>query len=277
MATNPEQMQRRAQAWDETVVPAWSCHVNAALVDLMRAVDLGSAPTALVAEARTGDLVERLFEILPERARLMAVDPASEMLDRARDRLSRFSRRIFYSSQSITRLSYADGVFHTVLCANGLLTRGDLLLAGNELLRVLRPEGTLGLAVPLAGTFACFQDMMRESLIRLEMRDLEGSLEDYLAAQLTPDGLRDAADSLELEIVAERTVTFSLAFATAEDFFFSPFVEDLYLPRWLALGDDPDQREPLFFDIVRSLNTYFQGLSLTTPVTVGCFLARRRR
>ena len=275
MPTSPERMTRRAMVYDQRVVPHWASHVDGVTLELLSGVDLGMSPTLLIAECRTGHLVQRLSNTLPEGARLMVVDPSSEMLDLARKRLADAKQKVFYSTQQMTKLSYADGVFHAVLCNNGLVTKGDLQLAGKELLRVLKPDGLIGLTVPLNTTFSCFPDLLREALLKLEMRDVEHSLDAYVDALLTNEQIDKSFLELGLDIIGRETIEFELEFENAEDFLFSPFVEGVFLPRWLAVCNDPDQREPLFFDIVRSINKYFKGLTFPTKVALVCVLAKR--
>ncbi len=274
MGSSAEQMMRRAMLFEQRVVPTWSAPVDAAILELMDDAALGAAPSILVAEGRTGHMAHSLLPRLSERTRLMVVDPSSEMLDLTRKKLREARGNIFYSSQSMTRLSYADGVFHVVLCSNGLLTRGDLKLAGKELIRVMRDDGYLGIGIPLRGTFDVFEDMFREATHRLEMRDAERTLDAYIKALLTPDELMNTFEDLDLDVLGHRLVEFDVHFENAEDFLFSPFVEGLFLPRWLAVCNDGNQREALFFDIVRSINTYFQGLSFPAHVRVGCVVAK---
>lgn len=264
-----------AVSYDEHVVPQWSVRVASTLLGLVRSLELSDSTTALVAECRTGYLLKGLTDSLPTSARLMAVDPSSEMLDRARDRLRSDPRRIFYSSQSKNELSYANGVFHLVLCDSGLLTRSDLQLSGKELLRVLRPGGHLAVAFPLRNTFQAFTDFFREALYHLEMRDVEPALDNYLRALMTEDDIPSVLEKLELELVDHRVVQFDIPFDSGEQFLFSPFVEELFLPRWLTICQEDDQREPLFFEVVQGINTFFRGLSFHEPVSVACVLARR--
>ncbi len=274
MGSSAEQMMRRAMLFEQRVVPTWSTPVDSAILELLGDASLGAARTVLVAEGRTGHMAQALLSRLTERARLMVVDPSSEMLDLTRKKLRESRENIFYSSQSMTRLSYADGVFHVVLCSNGLLTRGDLKLGGKELIRVMRDDGYLGVGVPLRGTFDVFEDMFREATHRLEMRDAERTLDTYINALLTPDELLHTFEDLGLDVIGHRLVEFDVHFENAEDFLFSPFVEGLFLPRWLAVCNDGAQREALFFDIVSSINTYFQGLSFPAHVQVGCVAAK---
>ncbi|MDX9720637.1 MAG: methyltransferase domain-containing protein [Myxococcota bacterium] len=275
MAGSSEQTSRRLLQFEEKAVPNWFAHVDPVLCRLLGSVDLGSAPTLLVADCRTGHIVEQVIEILPEKARLMVVDSSSEMLDLARRRLSASKRSIFYSSQPSTKLSYADEVFHAVVSSAGLVTRGDLGLAGTEMLRVLRPEGHLAVAIPLWPTFSNVPDLLAESVIRLEMRDIEPSLQNFVQAVLREDNLEEAFAELGLRVLDYETVELELEFESPEDFFFSPLVEGPFLPRWLAICGDPAQRQPLLLDMIRAMAKYFQDLPLTTTAKLGCVLCAR--
>lgn len=275
--SRPVERQKRSELWEAELVPSWTQHIEPTFVAQLERVDLGASATVLVAESRTGTLIATMIDeqMVPPSARLMVVDPSSDMLDVARRRVGSVSQRVFYSSQSMTSLSYADGVFNAVLCPHGLLTRGDLSLGGAELLRVLQPDGVLAFTMPLAPTFECFVDMLEEAIIALEMRDLESPLSAYREALIDERDLASTLKSLDLSLVGMDVAGFDLEFEGAAAFLTSPLVDDLFLPRWLAMGDDVEHRETLLTEVLRMLDTYYASSVIPTQVEVACVVARR--
>ncbi len=268
--------QSHADRYDNLVVPTWSAEVDNTLVHFLHDLPMGTTPTVLVPESRTGHLVLAAFPALPERTRFMVVDPSSEMLDACRQRLKNAQRSIFYSGQSITKLSYAQGVFDAILAGYGFVTQGDIPLAGGELLRVLRPNGIVAAAITLRHSIPTFTDMLRESLLKLEMRDIESALDAFHQALIEPEDLAPAFAQLGLHLTQSTIREFTLHFPSVEDFLFSPFIESTFLPRWLAICTEPEQRKPILTHVVRTLNTYFYGRTLPVPVRVACVLLQRQ-
>lgn len=265
----------RVEVYEREFVPVWGAPVADALLSLWPEEVLTRQRAVLVAQARTGYLAKRLSEVLPGGGKLMVVDSSKELLEGARTRLVGAAQGVFYSVQALNKLSYAEHVFGAVFCDSALLTKGDLRLAGRELVRVLKPEGWLAVAVPLVDTFRCFPDMLLEAAERRNMADVVRSVQNFMAVLPTEAGLEGAFQEAGLGVEAQKIVRFSVSFEDAEQFLFSPFVDHLHLPRWMAICNKDEQREPLFFDVVQSLNTYFAGLPFRCEVEVACVLAKR--
>jgi ubiquinone/menaquinone biosynthesis C-methylase UbiE len=97
-----------------------------------RALDLGCGDGALTAEL--------------DAAHLTAADVSSVALERARRRLGPKARLVELEPDE--PLSFGDGEFDVVLCAETIEHVRDLQLLLSELRRVLRPGGTLALTTP---------------------------------------------------------------------------------------------------------------------------------
>jgi len=95
-----------------------------------KVLDLGCGPGAMAQE-----LVERGCEF-------WGVDPSSKMLDIGRRRF-RDHQRIHFLSGDAARVALPDGFFDAVLCMGVMDALGDRHRAIREMLRLLRPGGTL--------------------------------------------------------------------------------------------------------------------------------------
>lgn len=266
---------QRAELHDSDYVPIWSTRVDLALLALAtRHMTPSSTTTLLIAEARTGFLAEHLLRTLPHQSRLMLVEPRKALIDRARKRLSHTTQHLYFDTQSAQQLSYADDVFQWVLCSNGLLTQHETRDALTEFVRVLQPGGIVGLAIPTRATFQCFTDMLLEATYRIESPTVRKDLRDYVTNRFNAQEILDLLDNAGIEPIDQQQVAFEIEFFDAEDLLFSSFVESTFLPGWLALCRDDSKREPLFFDLVQAINTYFEGIPFTTFVDVFCVLGR---
>jgi SAM-dependent methyltransferase len=264
-----------AVSYELEFVPAWASPVADALLRLLPRDLLESLRAVLIAQARTGYLAARLSSALSASAKLMVVDTSKDMIEQARKRLQPAPQGVFYSVQSLQKLSYAEHVFDAVFCDHALLTRGDLRLAGRELVRVLKPDGWLAVAIPFADTLRCFPDILLETAQRRGMLDVAKGVQGFLGVLPTPDTLDEAFHEAGLRVHGVERVTFSVTFQDAEALLFSPFVEHLYLPRWMATCNHDAQREVLFFDALHALNTYFAGVPLEVEMSIACVVARR--
>lgn len=265
---------QRAVIHDTQYVPRWSMPVDTALTKFLREIPTPPS-TVLVAEARTGFLAGRLSLRLPVDSRLVVIDPNPEMLDIARKRLEGAPQHTYYATQAIEHLNYADGVFFLATCNNHLLTRDDVTTHGKTLCRVVRPDtGHLLLSIPLKSSFRCFLDMMREASLRQELPKAYEAIVRFDDSLIDEQSLPQVLAEAGIEMIAQETVKLSFGFDSAEAFLFSPFVEHLFLPHWLRILPEDTQREPIFFDSVKSLNTYFTGIPFTTKAEVACILAR---
>jgi SAM-dependent methyltransferase len=113
----------------EALVAAVDPHAGQRVLDIA----CGSGNTALVAARRF--------------CQVAAMDYVPSLLDRARQRAAAEGLKVDFREADAQALPYADAAFDAVLSTFGVMFAPDQEKAADELVRVCRPGGTIGLAV----------------------------------------------------------------------------------------------------------------------------------
>lgn len=79
----------------------------------------------------------------PAEVTLTGIDLSDRMLDLARARAAELDREVTLQQANAHALPFGDGAFDTVVCTFGLCAIPDIDAAVDEMLRVLRPGGSL--------------------------------------------------------------------------------------------------------------------------------------
>ena len=266
-----------AIAYDEIVAPVWGERTGSLLLDTVKAIGLPTAGNILISQCRTGLLPARLVSHLKDGTRIIAVDSSGEMLDRARRRLgSTDQKRVFFATQPIPKLNYADNVFPLTMCDSGIVTKSDLSTCIKELHRVTNEEGKVAIALPVRGSFWEFYDFFREALLVRSLDHLEEELERHLDTLCTLNHVESMADEMGLSALETGIDEFTIRFDKGEEFLFSPYVQHSYLSLWLDICKEDTLREGLFFSVLKQFNTYFEGLGIDTTVHIAAFVGQKR-
>lgn len=117
----------------------WSCYVCATARETISRLSVQATDDVLDVGCGTGELLSQLATLFPDAA-FCGVDASSEMLDVARDRLP---STIELKQGWAEELPYSDCTFNTVVSCNmfHFIRRPEAAL--EEMIRVLRPNGTL--------------------------------------------------------------------------------------------------------------------------------------
>jgi ubiquinone/menaquinone biosynthesis C-methylase UbiE len=117
----------------------WSFYVRATSRETLARFRINPTDSVLDVGCGTGALLCQLSASYPQ-ARLAGIDPSPEMLVIARARLP---PGIELKQSWAEGIPYPDDAFHVVVSCNVLHYIREPLVALREMLRVLRPEGTL--------------------------------------------------------------------------------------------------------------------------------------
>jgi ubiquinone/menaquinone biosynthesis C-methylase UbiE len=263
---------RRAKLWDEGVAAQWEMRLAPALLDALK---LPSDGSVLAAECRTGTVPIMLADRLSDNVRCIAIDSNREMLDLARGKVFSGKRRLWWESRNVEKLPYQAGVFGTCLCTAGILTKDDLHRIGSQLVRVTQPGGTLGLIVPLQGSFSAFYDLFREALLALDLRVFEAALDVFIDDLFDEETLKIDLAAAGVRDVEVNVVSFDLPLTSGKAFFEAPLVEAMFRPYWRQICSDAAAWVRIVRYIEQALDTYFLGFQMTTTVRAAWILGRR--
>ncbi len=118
---------------------------------LIDTVGLPVGAQVLDVASGTGVVARRAATRAGYSGRVVASDVSGAMLAYAASVTTSGGAPIEYLEASVTELPLDDGSFDVVLCQQGMPFFTDRARAAAEMLRVLRPSGSLGLSVWLAG------------------------------------------------------------------------------------------------------------------------------
>lgn len=232
-----------------------------------------SASSVLVAEARCGYVPSRLLSDTPEDTRIIALDPSRAMLDQARTRIDEAGqKRIFFVPQKVSALSYADDVFKTTICVNGVASLSQTQDALSELSRVTQVGGTIVLGVPLLTSFPEFYDMLDEALRAHKLTDVLNRTQEMRTGLLNVSRVAELAQAAGLHDVEFEEVSWDVAFGSGQELLSSALVRESFYPHWLGVIRSSD-RDPILRYIVDAIDTYWHQDTFSCRIVCGCMKA----
>ena len=111
-------------------------------VDMAERLPIEGVESVLEIACGTGIVTRAMRDILPSAARIVATDLNEGMIERARGKFGP-DDGIEFRQADATSLPFDDASFDAVVCQFGLMFFPDKLAAMGEVLRVLKPGGTL--------------------------------------------------------------------------------------------------------------------------------------
>lgn len=141
------ELESTVTTWDDEYYhPLAEPLYDRAVHDMLAAMEV--KPGATVLDAGCGPGVHSI-RIAREGHRVCAVDISEQMLAHARERIAAagLTDQVELKREDLTELSFADESFRHVFSWGVIIHIRDVELALNELARVVRPGGTLGLYV----------------------------------------------------------------------------------------------------------------------------------
>ena len=251
----------------------WTRPLLDALLPKLGTID---GQSILIAESRCGYTPIRLTTVIDPDTRIMALDPSRSMLDEARQRVDDdLSGRVFFVSQAVHALSYADDVFRYAMCLHGLNTLDALRAGFAELVRVTQRGGRVVLAVPAQGSFPEVVDMFREAMTANALGSALRRLEDHINTQLITQGILLAlAHEFGLHNIDISSHTWTLSFKSGQEVLASAVLRETLLPQWISVIRN-NERDLVTRYVTQAIDTYFQGMPFSCEVQALSLVATR--
>lgn len=257
---------------EKWIAPVWEKTVDIPMLELCCARNTVKSPVVLLPELRFKSFLSKLIECLPNAGKLMIVDNTNTRFESLRRCAQNSPLNLYFSTQEVSALNYADNIFHIVMTQVGLATacRAEVVFAAYR--RVLKPGGRLICSMPHLGSFTAFFDILDECLFKLHPTHGKEIMDD-LVQSLSPKACAQAITNSGLTIEACETSSFELSLPNVEQLLFASLVESHYLSYCLTLREPKLDSKELLTHIVRSFHHYFQGASLRVPMKLGIYSA----
>lgn len=262
-------MEKLARIYDAEILPVWSHRFGRML---LRNLTIQPGWQVLDVACGTGFPAVEIIRRMPEGARLIAIDDSSAMLDIARKKVEEMGAKgVFFRSESaVPRLSFADDVYHLVVCNLGLGDFKDPARALVDFARVTRPGGEVRCTLPLLGTFREFYDIYREVLIKHDKHEIVEALNEHIASTLvSPDECYGWLAAAGLQNARVEIDEFTMLFRSSREFFFAPVIEYGPLPDWKKVAGRGQEMQDIFWYIKEAIDTYFEGRAFEVTVRAG--------
>ena len=254
---------------DETFVdPLWSKNVEVPLLEMCCACNMPEHPVILMPELRLRSLLHNLAECLPNKSKIMIVDNSNARFESLRNSINSPNINLYFSTQEMGGLNYADNSFHFALTELGLTStcRMDVNFASYK--RVLKPGSPLIWCAPQTGSFPAFFDILEECLYAIESKDAREIMKNVKNA-MEPQQTQDLLSILGYTYKGGETVEFKIMFPNAEQMLLSTLAEVHYLNYCLDLNYPNINGKKLLTAIIQSFNQYFQDESIDIPMKIG--------
>jgi len=264
-----------AQIYDEEVLPLWSLRFGRML---LRKIPT-PPPRSMILDVGCGTGYPSL-ELLPKldgESRIIAIDSSTEMLNVARKKAGDLlGRRVFFRTETVSdRLPFASEVYDLVIANDSLWEMEDPEALICEFARVCKPGGTVGVTMPLQGSWGEFFDIYREVLIKHDHLDALERLDEEIRRLPEPDTARSWMENAGLREVNVESEEFELVFRSAREFFFAPVVEYGPLPQWKEIAGKGETMQEIFWHIKEAIDAYFADRAFSVTIRAGCLVGQK--
>ncbi len=135
-------------------------------IEVANRIDASVVETALELAAGTGIVTRHLWKLLSKKARLIASDISTDMLEIAKEKLK--GENIEWQIIDANKLPFEDNSIDLIVCCFGYMFVPDRIRAYSEALRVLKPNGMLLIStwdkLETSGISSIYRDIVKKYL-----------------------------------------------------------------------------------------------------------------
>lgn len=269
MKKRSHRLEKMARVYDAEILPIWSERFGRML---LRGLEVPPKAMVLDIGSGTGYPALQVIELMDDQSRLIALEGVGALLDQARKKAGDLSgKRIYFRTETPSAsLGFADEVYDLVISNLGLLEVEDPQRGLQEFARVTKTDGRVIVTLPLAGTFGEFYDVYREVLIKNDLNEVLGRLEQHIARTPEPEDAARWMENAGLKDVEIEVSRFNLLFRSSREFFFSPVIEYGPLAAWKEVAGKGQEMQDIFWQVKESIDSYFGRRGFHISVNAGC-------
>lgn len=231
-----------AYRYDLFIMPDWRDRFDSLINEN---IELPPEGRILEVNCGTGGYAIELAEKLRGKGEVVGVDPSAARVEIARAKAQiKKTPNVLFEQSLATELPFESHEFDAVIGDASLLPTGEIEEVFEELLRVARTEARVVLKVATRTSFDEFFSIYWEALYEAGLTDeLWQPLEALINERLTLADAEQMARRIGLSKVKSISQRAEFEFASGDDFFESPLVNDHFLGDWLAIIPEARQQE----------------------------------
>lgn len=229
-----------AYRYDLYIVPYWRDAFDQMVIEHVKLPQQGNV---LIVNCGTGGLALEVASLLGARGDVIATDPYPERLHlaRAKAEVKKLTNVFFYDRQP-TQLGMEDELFSLVVGDAALMPTEQIEPMLGQMVRLTDSNATVALLMLTHGSFGEIFSLLWEALYHCRLDHYTASLEALLNEHPTTTQARQMMMQNGLTHVHHFTERRELDFASAQELFESPLVEDYFLDHWLHFLPDKATR-----------------------------------
>ena len=145
-----------------------------------------------------------------------------------------------------------------------------------EMVRVVKPGGTVALSLATASSFAEFFSIYWEALYNSDLMDHESDIESLISERLTVSETESLAEREGLEEVRSWTRIEEFEYDSGEQFLNAPLISDFLMKDWLEFIPE-DSRAQVSQEIAQIINEERHNAEFALSVKATLIVGRKSR
>jgi ubiquinone/menaquinone biosynthesis C-methylase UbiE len=231
---------------------------------------------ALYLASGTGGHAIALQERADKGLKFVGIDENEAYLELARNKAIAMKNQAEFRFGIIDSLDLEDNQFELAIGDASLLDPARVPGMLEEMVRVVKPGGTVALNLATASSFAEFFSIYWEALHNCQVADHESDVEKLIVERPTVSEIETLAENEGLQEVLSWTRVEEFDFETGEDFFNSPLISEFLLVSWLNSIPE-DLRTRVTQEITRIINEERHDSDFALSVKATLMVGRKCR
>jgi len=231
---------------------------------------------ALYLASGTGGHAIALQERAHKGLRFVGIDENEAYLELARSKAMAMKDQAEFRFGSVDSLDLEDNQFELAIGDASLLDPVRVPRMLEEMVRVVKPGGTVALNLATASSFAEFFSIYWEALHNCQVAEHESDVENLIVERPTVSEIETLAEDEGLQEIRSWTRVEEFDFDSGEDFVGSPMISEFLLGNWLQSIPE-DLRERVTEEITRIINEERHDSDFALSVKATLMVGRKCR